>query len=197
MGIGDRALAFAKGMLVHGDGVRAARDAGYKGGKPALQQRADALMKHPDVQDILAAVSRKEVLVEAARAEALKGVKDELETREGRIRWLCAMARGEILEPRSYSVGDGMTEFEDLKPSAAARMAAVKMLGQMHGDFVEHLHVTNEQQHTVFVMPSNSRGPLPPEATIVVDTLPADLKDAVAGSDDKRDTELDYGIDPE
>lgn len=174
----DRVLSFAKHMLIHGDPVRAARDAGYSGDDSQLRKRANGLLKHPDVTDILAAVSRKELIADAAKTAAAAVIEHELETRAGRVKWLIRMIEGEITEPTRVTTADGAVEFEEIKPTAAVRLAALKILGQMHGDFVERLQLASDTSHTIFVVPANGRGPAPANS-ITVGTLPEDVTQAV------------------
>ena len=164
-------------MLVHGDPVRAARDAGYTGTDEQLRKRSYGLLKHPDVTDILAAVSRKDALAEAAKSVAATEIAHELESRAGRVKWLIRLIEGEILEPTRVTTADGV-DFEEIKPSAAVRLAALKILGQMHGDFVERLQLASDTSHTIFVVPTNGRGPLPANS-VQVNTLPDDVTDAI------------------
>lgn len=173
----DRVLSFAKHMLIHGDPVQAARDAGYEGTDAVLRKRSYGLLKHPDVADILAAVSRKDVLTEVAKTAAVTEVAHELESRAGRVRWLIRMIEGEIPEPTRVTTADGV-EFADIKPSAAVRLAALKILGQMHGDFVERLQLASDTSHTIFVVPTNNRGPLPANS-VTVGEMPDNVTDAI------------------
>jgi hypothetical protein len=175
----NRALTFAREMLVNGDPIAAVRAAGYTGNKRSLQIAAKRLMQHKDVRDILETVSRKDVLVQAARESAVKEVKHALESREGRIAWLIEMIEGRVKEPRTVSVGDGMSEVEDTTPPAAARLAALKTLGSMYGDYVQRVQL-DVREHTVFVIPDNGGGPLPPGAVVHVPQLPDRLSDAVS-----------------
>lgn len=178
----NRALTFAREMLTHGDELKAVREAGYTGTKASLKAAAKKLLQHKDVRDILETVSRKDVLIEAAKGEALKAVKHALETREGRISWLIEMAEGRIQEPRTISIGDGMSEYEMHEPSAGTRLAALKTLGSMYGDYVQRVQL-DVREHTVFVIPDNGRGPLPPGAVRHVPQLPDRLSDVMSPSE--------------
>lgn len=178
----NRALTFAREMLTHGDELKAVREAGYTGTKAYLKAAAKKLLQHKDVRDILETVSRKDVLIEAAKGEALKAIKHALETREGRIAWLIEMVEGRVTEPRVVSVGDGMSEVEETTPPAAARLAALKTLGSMYGDYVQRVQL-DVREHTVFVIPDNGRGPLPPGAVRHVPQLPDRLSDVMSPSE--------------
>lgn len=181
----DKALTFAREMLVHGDEIRAARAAGYAGDDKKVRSNAKALMKHRDVRDILETVSRKQVLVAAVTEAAVKQVGHELDSREGKRAFLKRIADGTTKRKITNYDGDEI----ETETSIADRLVAAKMLWTMDGELQARVHVTGEQQHTVFVIPHNGRGPLPPGATVEVDTLPERLSDALSPSTDTSDTE--------
>lgn len=158
-------------MLLHGDVVRAAAAAGAEGNEPQLRRTGEAWLKHPDVQDVLRATSRKEVLVEAAKGAAVKVLEHELDSREGRLNWLKRVVDG--TETKTVVSYDG--EKTEVESDMKDRLAAFKMLGLMHGDFVERKEVNvNNATRIVAIMYDNGRGPLPPGVEVVAE-LPADL----------------------
>lgn len=173
----NRLLTFARGILVHGEVERAAADAGALGDAGALRRTGEAWLKHPDVQDVLRAVSRKDVLIEAAKTKAVEAVVHELDSRDGRAAWLKRVIDGtETKIVSKYDVERGervdVEEPHDMKD----RLAAHKMLGLMHGDFVERKEINvNNATRIVAVVYDNGRGPLPADAEVVAE-LPEDLE---------------------
>lgn len=160
----DRALAFAKSMLIHGDAVRAAADAGYEGNENQLRVRAKEMMKHPDVREILGALKRKDVLIakaqEIAARDALSA--DELDSRDGRAAWLKRVVRGEFSETHVGKEGP-----VDIETPMKDRIAAMKLLGTMHGDYVTRIDVSVHADAMVFELPDNGRGA---HCTKIIDT---------------------------
>lgn len=167
----NRLLTFAKGILIHGDVERAAADAGALGDAAALRRVGEAWLKHPDVQDVLSAVSRKEVLVEAAKTKAVAAVVHELDSRDGKRAWLKRVCDGEMTITK-IAFGEEVECSPDLKD----RLAAFKLLATMDGDLVERKEINvNNATRIVAVWYDNGGGPLPPNAEVVAE-LPADLE---------------------
>lgn len=151
----DRALAFAASFIVHADMERAAVAAGYSGDAQKLRVKAELMLDHPDVRAILKALRRKDALIEAARGMAAREAvsPDELDSREGRAAFLKRVVRGEVFETRYGKEGPYEAE-----PAVRDRLAALKLLGLMNGDYVErHEHVVTGET-MVFVLPDNGRG---------------------------------------
>lgn len=168
----NRLLTFARGILVHGDVERAAADAGALGDAGALRRVGEAWLKHPDVQDVLSAVSRKDVLIEAAKTKAVAAVVHELDSREGRMAFLKRVIDG-TEQTTKVVFGEEFEVASEMKD----RLAALKMLGLMHGDFIERKEINvNNATRIVAVMYDNGRGPLPPGVEVVAE-LPADLEE--------------------
>lgn len=171
-------ITFARGVLVHGDIVRAAIDAGAKGPESVVRARAEAWLKHPDVADILTAQNRRDVLKQAVSELAVADVKDELFTREGMQRWLAAAMRGEIAD----EVVDKLGAVHEIQPPLSSKLAAAKQLATMLGFMVQRVEVTEKSDTVVFLIPTNGRGPTDAaDATVVVDALPADLSEIAGG----------------
>lgn len=166
----NRLLTFSKGMLLHGDVVRAAADAGAEGTETQLRVKGEAWLKHPDVQDVLSAVTRKDVLIEQAKSAAMRDAEDELDTRDGKRAWLKRVIKGELGTEKATERGD-VVQHVDMKD----QLAAFKMLATMDGEFIDRkeINVTNTAR-VIAIMYDNGRGPLPPGAEVVAE-LPADL----------------------
>jgi hypothetical protein len=169
----NRLITFAKHMLLHGDVVRAAADAGAQGTEAQLRKTGEAWLKHPDVKDVLAAKSRKDVLIEAVTSAAVTALKHELDSREGRMAWLKRVVDGtESSTKIAHLTGEEITAEPEMKD----RLAAFKMLAHMHGDFVERKEIAvSNTARVVAIVYDNGRGPLPPDAEIVAE-IPADLE---------------------
>lgn len=169
----NRLLTFAKGMLLTGDVVRSAADAGAQGTEAQLRKTGEGWLQHPDVKDVLAAVKRKDVLIEAARGAAVKELEHELDSREGRLRWLKRVIDGtETSTTISRLTGEEIT----VEPELKDRLGAFKMLAHMHGDFIERKEISvSNTARVVAIVIDNGMGPLPPDAEIVAE-IPADLE---------------------
>jgi hypothetical protein len=169
----NRLLTFAHRMILTGDVVRSAADAGATGTESELRRKGEAWLEHPDVKDILAAVKRKDVLVEAAKGAALTELKHELDTREGRMAWLKRVIDGKVTTTKiAHLTGEEIA----CEPEMKDRLGAFKMLAHMHGDFVERKEIAvSSTARVIAVMYDNGRGPLPPGAEVVAE-LPVNLE---------------------
>lgn len=170
----NRLLTFAHRMILTGDVVRSAADAGATGTESELRRKGEAWLEHPDVKDILAAVKRKDVLVEAAKGAALTELKHELRERDGRLAWLERIMDGttkrQVVSLMSGEVIEAEAELKD-------KLAAFKMYAHMHGDFVERKEIAvSSTARVIAVWCDNGRGPLPPGAEVVAE-IPAELNE--------------------
>jgi transcription elongation GreA/GreB family factor len=156
-------------MLLHGDLVRAAADAGAKGTEAVIRQTGEGWLRHPDVKDVLAAVSRKDVLIEAAKGAAVKELEHELDSREGRMRFLKRVIDGTATTTK-IAFGEEIT----CEPEMKDRLNAFKMLAHMHGDFERKEISVSNTARVIAVVYDNGGGPLPYGAEVVAE-LPADL----------------------
>ena len=96
-----------------------------------------------------------------------------LESREGRAAWLAGVMTGELKTEGAFG------HRKEFPP--AVRLAAARLLGAMHGDFISKVQVQVEEKSViVFEIPDNGR--LPRD---VIDVLPADAE----VSDDVGDDE--------
>lgn len=157
---GDKALAFAASYIIHADLERAAVAAGYSGDSARLVRMAESLLDHPDVRQILRELNRKDVLVAKAKEIAARdvGTEDDLLTRDGRLRFLVDVARGKLVDTKLDREGNPV----DVETPVRDRLAALKLLGQMCGDYVQKVELNHTGEVMHFVMPDNGRGALAP-----------------------------------
>lgn len=102
-----------------GNGVEAARAAGYQGDEATLATSASRLLRHAEVS---AAIARRNVVVEQARQEAV-AVAGRIATRaERQVFWTTVM-------------------FSE-KERTADRLKAAELLGRSEADFTDKLDVT-------------------------------------------------------
>lgn len=95
--------------------------------------------------------------IEPSELELLRGTPKELarpalENREGRLKWLEGVIHGTITAEGAFG---NRKEFPP-----AVRTQAMKLLGQMHGDYtIKHEHKIEQSQVIVFRIPDNDRVP--------------------------------------
>ena len=120
----------------------------------------EVLATHPAAKALERAIDPREA--ELLRDSELAAARRALESREGRVAWLTGIMTGAVKFEGAFG---NLKEFPP-----AAKIAAGRLLMQMHGDLaIKHQIELTEKAVVVFHIPDNGR-------------LPADVVDAVEGA---------------
>lgn len=119
---------FADEYIISGNIYQSAVKAGYS--KAYAKGNASRLMENVSIKAYL-----------DDRLEEIKSEKiaDQQEVME----FLTAVMRGEVTEPVSLFVGDGVQEVNDLKPNVSSRKAAAELIGKRYAMWTDKAQTTN------------------------------------------------------
>ncbi len=149
----QRLRVFAEAYAASGNGVQAAKAAGYRGKSKTLSDAGARLLRHPTVKRLMAELA-------AQKSAALRL------TREQRQEFWSAIVRGDVVELDVVNPVSGKVKRVKMKPTVVNRLKASELLGKSEGDFVIRAEVKHVGQVRVTVdLPDNGRDDGPPAPT--------------------------------